>query len=93
MNYQAAEPVVTDEWWLAGSLASYFTTHEMYTAHTDEDFSDWLSIMRSNNVTGFTYISASPVDLSSVRNFNHEYHLQDNKSINGLSFVRYSLIP
>jgi hypothetical protein len=89
LNHQAPNPLITNEWWLPGSLAYDFMTHEMYLAHSDEDFSQLISMMRSTNVNGFTFISSFPDDLLENEYLSFGYRLEKVQDVNGLNFAHF----
>ena len=91
LEIHTSDPVITDEWWLPASLATFFTTHEMYSFYDADDFSHWLSQIGSNDVDSFTYVSSSPINLTSISNLNLPIQRISKQYIGGLSFIRYSI--
>jgi hypothetical protein len=92
LEFHQSDPVITDEWWLPASIATFFTTHEMYSFVESDDFSLWLTQIGSDGVDNFTYISSSPIDLSSISNLQNPIQPTSTEDIGGLSFTRYSII-
>ena len=91
LEIHTSDPVITDEWWLPASLATFFTTHEMYSFYDADDLSHWMSQIGSNDVDSFTYVSSSPINLTSISNLNLPVQQISNQDIGGLSFTRYSI--
>jgi hypothetical protein len=91
LEIHTSDPVITDEWWLPASFATFFISHEMYSFYDSDDFSLWLSQIGSNEVDNFTYVSSAPINLSSINNLKLPIQLISNQVIGGLSFTRYSI--
>lgn len=91
LQMQSKDPVVTDAWWLPASLAPFFTTHEMYLVLNADDFSEWLLEVGADNVTEFTYVSSSPLDLSSLSTPSIQVQRNEKRNIADLRFIHYSI--
>jgi hypothetical protein len=91
LQKQPGNPVVTDEWWIPASLASYFLTNEMYVVLDNDDFQKWLFEIGAETDSEFTYISSSPLDLSTITTSNIQIQSNGKQLIAGLTFIKYSI--
>lgn len=58
------QPVVTDVWWLPGSLAGYFTTYPLYSVNSPDGLADWLVAVVNEGETSATVVSHTIPDIS-----------------------------
>jgi hypothetical protein len=89
---QASEPVVTDVWWLPATLATYFTTHEMYSINDAEDFTEWVARVGVKGLESFTYVSDQPINLEEFNGPGLFIQLKSRQTVAGLHFIRYALV-
>ena len=84
-------PVVTDVWWLPASLATYFSSHELYSVPNEQNFLAWLRRAGNKGVARFTFVGQSGWDPNRLN--TGQFRIQQLRSvfINGLLFTHYRL--
>jgi hypothetical protein len=93
LETRAQEPVVTDLWWLPASLATYFTTHELYAVLQPQDVSDWLPLAAAHQTKAFTFVSTSPLHLEQICSATIRVDQENSHNVAGLYFTHLWLDP
>jgi hypothetical protein len=87
----AASPVVTSVWWFPASLATYFTSHEMYSVPNEQTFLGWLRHAWSKGVSKFTFVGQTGWDLNQLNTGKFKVSQVKSIKIYGLLFIQYRL--
>jgi hypothetical protein len=91
LSERNSSPVVTDVWWLPASLANYFTTHELYSVSSEQNFLRWLRMASGKGVTKFTLVSGSVWDTNRLNTGLIQLTQLQSTPFHGLFFTQYRL--
>lgn len=91
LKEQSPAPIVTDLWWLPASLASYFTTHEMYSVRQEVEVLDWSVLAAGKGIEEALFVGLSPWDNGSLENSVVRLTPVENVNLAGLYATRLRL--